>query len=187
MTDAETTAAILEALKAQAGDAIWAVELALATGARRCDFWKLEVQASKGYRATAYEIKASRGDFRRDNPVKQREARLYSDRFYYVTPAGLIASEEVPDWAGLIEWSLEGGFKTRIPAPLREKDAPSWELVVSLFRNSAEIGRDVGLMKAELSQLRWQVSRYKAGEKNSEAAIQRLMAENYQLREAARA
>lgn len=182
MSDAETAAAILEALKRAAGDSIWAAELALSSGARRCDFWQLEVQASKGYRAVAYEIKVSRSDFRRDSAIKQREARLYSDRFYYVAPAGLIRPDEIPDWAGLKEWAPEAGLSTRLPAPLREKDSPSWELVVSLFRNSAEIGRDVGLMKSELAHLRWLRSQHEKSERNASDTIQRLRQELHELR-----
>lgn len=144
---------ILAALKEQSDQCIWATELAFTGGSRRCDFWKLEVHSSKGFRATAYEIKISRADFRRDNAVKQREARLYSDRFYYVAPAGLLKLEEIPDWAGLIEFD---GTKlsTRLPAPHRDKDAPSWELVVSLIRNSGEIRRESDILRQQMARLR---------------------------------
>ena len=179
------TAAILEALRRQAGDAIWAAELALSSGARRCDFWTLQVQASKGYQATAFEIKVSRGDFRRDHAVKQREARLFSDRFYYVAPAGLLAPAEIPDWAGLKEWSADNGLTTRLPAPLRDKDAPTWELVVSLFRNAGEIGRDVGLMKSELAMLRHNLGRREAELAALGAQARQLMVENLRLRQQA--
>ena len=82
MTDAEKTEAILTALKERCRNEIWAVELALSSGARRCDFWSLHPHASKGYLARAYEIKVSRSDFKRDTSIKQRQARLFSDEFY---------------------------------------------------------------------------------------------------------
>jgi hypothetical protein len=134
---------ILAALKERCGEHnIWASELAFTGGARRCDFWTVHCHASKGFEATAYEIKVSRADFRRDSSVKQREARLYSDRFFYVTPPGLVGVNDVPDWAGLIE--LDGSaLRTKIQAPFRDKDSPSWELVVSLIRNSGEVRRDL--------------------------------------------
>ena len=135
---------------------IWASELALSTGARRCDFWTIAPWQSKGYLATAYEIKISRADYRRDNFEKQREARLFSDRFYYVTPVGLLKPHEVPDWAGLIEID-EGKKKTVVPAPLRDKDVPSWELIVSLLRNSGQIRRDADIVRKERDSLRRQV------------------------------
>ncbi len=153
MTDAEKSEAILEALKAKHNREIWATELAFSGGARRCDFWSLHPHASKGYLARAYEIKVSRADFRRDNAVKQRQARLFSDEFYYVTPPGLITKDEVPDWAGLWTWCPDAGWKCPMTAPRRDKDAPSWELVVSIMRCSGDIRRDTDIMKARIAQL----------------------------------
>jgi hypothetical protein len=149
---------IIAALKAQSDQHIWATELAFTGGSRRCDFWKLEVHASKGFRATAYEVKVSRSDFRRDNAIKQREARLYSDRFYYVAPAGLLKSDEIPEWAGLIEWD-GARLRTVLAAPHRDKDAPSWELFVSLIRNSGEIRRETDIVRAQLESCRAHVER----------------------------
>lgn len=137
---------IVEALAATLGDAIFATELAFCQGARRCDLWTISANSSAGFKARAYEVKISRADFRRDTAVKQREARLFSDQFFYVTPAGLIRPGEVPDWAGLIEYA-EGGFKTIVQAPYRDKDAPTWELVVSMIRNSGNVNRDTDLLK----------------------------------------
>lgn len=142
---------ILDALVKQAGDAIFATELAFCQGARRCDFWTISANSSAGFKARAYEIKVSRSDFRRDNHKKQREARLFSDQFFYVVPSGLLAAEEVPDWAGLIEYR-DGALKTVVPAPCRDKSHPSWELVVSLIRNSGEVHRDTDLLKLRLRQ-----------------------------------
>lgn len=157
MTDAEKTEAILGVLKEKHANDIWAVELALSSGARRCDFWALSTYASKGYLARAYEIKVSRADFRRDSHVKQRQARLFSDEFYYVTPPGLIGKEEVPDWAGWYTWCPEAGWKCPVSAPRRDKDAPSWELVVSIIRNSGDIRRDTAVMRDRIKALESQV------------------------------
>jgi hypothetical protein len=140
---------ITEALVQSLGDAIWATELAFSQGARRCDLWTISANSSAGFKARAYEVKISRADFRRDSAVKQREARLFSDQFYYVTPAGLIHKDEVPDWAGLIEYDGKT-FKTVIQAPYRDKDAPTWELVVSMIRNSGNVNRDTDLLKIRL-------------------------------------
>lgn len=106
--------------------------------ARSIDIWGIEANASKGCTATAYEIKVSRGDFLRDirNPFKQRGARLFSDKFYFVAPEGMINVREIPDWAGLIDAKPEG-LRTVVSAPFRSKDAPSWPLVVSMLRREA--------------------------------------------------
>lgn len=150
---------ILEALIAGCDRTfIWASELALSTGARRCDFWTIAPHQSKGYRAIAYEIKVSRADFRRDSHGKQREARLFSDQFFYVTPPGLLKPEEVPDWAGLIEIH-DGKKRVVVAAPLRDKDAPSWELIVSLLRNAGRVRRDEDAAAAQRNYFRQQLVR----------------------------
>lgn len=146
-----TAIEILDALAARAGDVIFATELSFSQGARRCDYWTISANSSAGFKAKAYEIKVSRADFKRDTSIKQREARLFSDQFFYVTPKGLISPNEVPDWAGLIEFSY-GKFKTIVPAPYRDKDAPTWELVVSLIRNSGQINRDTDRLKVRLRE-----------------------------------
>lgn len=153
VAEASLTAQILDALTVQAGDAIWASELAFDGGARRCDFWTVSANSSAGFQAIAYEIKISRADFRRDTHEKQRQARLFSDRFYYVAPKGLIKPEELPDWAGLIEF--DGGvLSRRVDAPHRDKDAPTWQLVVSLIRNSGMIRRDTDLIRIENARMK---------------------------------
>jgi len=149
---------ITEALIKSLGDAIWATELAFCQGARRCDLWTISANSSAGFKARAYEVKISRADFRRDNAVKQREARLFSDQFYYVTPAGLLKKDEVPDWAGLIEYH-DGTFSTVIQAPYRDKDGPTWELVVSLIRNSGNVNRDTDLLKLRVRNAEQKIAR----------------------------
>ncbi|WP_315782429.1 hypothetical protein [Bradyrhizobium sp. SZCCHNPS1003] len=118
---------------------------------RSIDLWVIEANATKGCTATSYEIKVSRSDFLKDvqQPLKQRGARLFSDQFFFVTPPGLLKPEEIPDWAGLLEpqeshfWGNWPTFKTIVPAPIRSKDAPSWQLVVSLLRRQPIIVPDI--------------------------------------------
>lgn len=131
---------------------IWFQELRLSSGfgmEGRIDFLAINPGPSTGNKATAYEIKVSRADFRRDNHKKQRGARLFSDQFYYIAPVGVIPHDEVPDWAGLIEVEWKATrlrpdpyltFKTPIRAPKRDKDSPSWGLVCSLIRNAVRHG-----------------------------------------------
>jgi len=127
------------------------VDLRLSSGFElesRVDFLSLNVMPSTGNRCTAYEIKVSRSDFRRDNHRKQRGARLYSDHFWYIAPKGVIPHEEVPDWAGLkeIEWTTTPRgepylkIRTVIQAPKRDKSEPSWGLLVSMIRNAVKRG-----------------------------------------------
>lgn len=134
---------------------IWFEELRLSSGFGmdgRIDFFALNVAPSTGNKATAYEVKVTRADFRRDSHKKQRGARLFCDQFYYIAPVGVIPQDEVPDWAGLIEveWKIGRWDKkpylaasTVVSAPKRDKDAPSWGLVCSLIRNAKRHGGDL--------------------------------------------
>lgn len=121
-------------------------ELRLSSGFEnesRVDFLAMNVAPSTGNLTTAYEVKITRQDFRRETYQKQRGARLFSDKFYFIAPKGVIPHDEVPDWAGLIEveWTVYKGkprlrmLKT-IPAPKRDKEVPSWGLIVSMVRNA---------------------------------------------------
>jgi hypothetical protein len=144
---------ILEALIAATDqNKIWASELALFhdKSERRIDFWTLEPIRSKCFRTQAYEIKVTRADFARDSAEKQSGALHFADRFWYVTPPGLMTIDELPDWAGLIEWD-GSKFHVGRKAPPRQKAEPTWPFIVSLIRNSGDMRRDVGLMKAELA------------------------------------
>lgn len=116
---------------------------------RTIDLWTIDPGPATGCRSVAYEVKVDRSDFLGDirNPLKQRGARMFSDKFYYVTPEGLVKPEEVPVWAGLMEvyspeqsWrghmydGVRLGLREVVPAPVLSKAAPSWPLVVSLLR-----------------------------------------------------
>ncbi|MFC3163081.1 hypothetical protein [Ciceribacter thiooxidans] len=149
MTEKITARAIVDALMTINAAKICVVEMELfaetgpGTYSRRVDFWTLEVAASKQFRAVAYEIKVSRQDFNRDREEKQRAALSVSDRFFYVAPAGLLKKSDIPTWAGLMEFD-GSDFKVIKRAPvLSEKRAPSWELIVSVIRNSVTCRRDV--------------------------------------------
>jgi len=101
-----TAADILDALIVRSDDKIWASELAFFEGgSSRIDFWTLEPVGGKtAYRASAYEIKVSRADFRRESDDKQCDALRWSDRFWYVAPPDVIPPQELPAWAGLQTW-----------------------------------------------------------------------------------
>lgn len=114
-------------------------------GERYVDMWAINANAAGGCRAWAYEIKISRADFLRDmkQADKQSPTRIISDKFWFVTPPGLIRPDEVPEWAGLLEpeplwqtdghcryvkawarWQDEPRLAEIVTAPNREKAAP---------------------------------------------------------------
>lgn len=146
-SDAETTALIMADLRRKSRHLISAEELLLNNiswqGKRRTDFWTLTPNQSSGFATVGYEVKVSRADFRRDSLEKQKHALRYSNRFYYLTPAGLVTSDECPEWAGLIWWTPPEGrksqwqdpFSYRKPAPKRDKEEPDWLFVSTLLRS----------------------------------------------------
>lgn len=159
MKDKEKTALILDKLKqyftswGRGRTNIIFPELRLGSGycgvaQRRIDMFIISSNA--GNETTAFEIKVSRQDFKKDvnDDMKQRGARLYANNFYYVTPKGLIKPEELPLWAGLWELDLDneddvknGWFKEVVPAPLFPKAVPSWGLICSMIRH---VNKDKG-------------------------------------------
>ncbi|NTJ63787.1 MmcB family DNA repair protein [Agrobacterium rhizogenes] len=167
MSKTFTANEILNGLIGWSEDKIWASELAFFAGSRRIDFWTLEPAASQGFRACSYEIKISRSDFKRDSDEKQSGALMFADRFWYVTPPGLLRKDELPPWAGLQEWD---GTKFAIirRAPKLQKAEPTWELLVSILRNSGDCRRDIGLLKAQVAYYQFKEEREKLWKKHAD-------------------
>lgn len=145
-----TAAQIVDALIAGSDDKIWASELPFGYGVSRIDFWTLEPTPSAGFRATSYEIKVSRSDFSRDTEEKQKDALSFSDRFWYVTPKSLLRKEEIPTWAGLLEFD-GSSFCVVKRAPKHDKTEPNWHFIANLVRNSGRCRRDTALLKSQLA------------------------------------
>lgn len=69
-----------------------------------------------------YEVKVSRSDFHRDR--KKLRHKFYSmeipgelpNRFWYVTAPGIITIDDLPSWAGWMEYE-NGELRCRRPAP----------------------------------------------------------------------
>jgi len=131
---------------------------------RRVDLLVLGTAPSGGHKVTAYEVKVSRRDFLADvkNTSKQRGARLFSDRFFYATPPGLVSQEEIPNWAGLVEVTKERS-QVIIEAPYLDKERPTWGLIVAMTRNSSGWSKDFRhevenqKLKNELGGLKFEV------------------------------
>lgn len=172
-----TAAEILDALIARSEDKIWASELAFFEGDNsRIDFWTLEpVGGQVGYRASAYEIKVDRADFRRDTEEKQRSALKWSDRFWYVAPPDVIPPTELPSWAGLQTWD-GSTFRVVRRSPKRAKAAPTWPLFISVLRNSGDCRRDVAFLTGQLAMLKNAAERESRQQRlRSKFAMERLL------------
>ena len=88
----------------------------------------------------AVEIKLSRSDFRADMrcPIKQRRARLISNKFYYLAPEGILTPQDMPLWAGLAIVK-DGVVRVEFEAPWQETSAPTWRLVAQLARELSRV------------------------------------------------
>ncbi len=114
------------------------------TSEKRADLFL--ISAEKGNKTITIEIKVSRSDFLRDKNDcrKQVAARLFSNEVWYAFPKGLLTKEEIPLWAGAIEVDIEKEMvekyaayeicKVICPAPLLERERPTWGLIVSALR-----------------------------------------------------
>lgn len=148
MTDKETTQIIYELLDkkfAQIRRYAAIRELRCGTGylglnPRSIDY--LVVSTTAGNIVDIFEVKASRSDFLKDikNEEKQKQARCFADRFYYVAPEGIVKDGELPAWAGLWELCFDTAetpyLRPKISAPLLKTTGPTWGLVASIIRHN---------------------------------------------------
>ena len=140
-------------------------ELRVGTGfhgnaAQRLDGYALNCLPHTSMRRVCYEVKTSRADFlcEMKQPLKRRIGLRYSNEFYFVTPAGLLSTSELPIECGLVEigrfapdersvvhaesgslvhFESKHGIYCRvtIPAPWRETPGPTWQLLAGMLRN----------------------------------------------------
>ena len=153
------------ALHASKSEWIFLRELRVGTGhrnngAQRLDAFALNCLPHLAMKRVCYEVKISRGDLLSElkRPLKRRIGMRYSNEFYFVTPAGLFETHEVPVDCGLIEagcasvneWrsiiKRQAGFFSYdpesgaycivvVPAPWRDTPGPTWELTAAMLRN----------------------------------------------------
>lgn len=96
--------------------------------------WETDfISVTRDFKVCDYEIKVTRSDFKHDavktvkhDAYKTRAPRPFvPNRFYYVTPEGLVQPDEVPDYAGLL-WVRPFPAGSRNPyLPVSKKKAPS--------------------------------------------------------------
>lgn len=110
---------------------------------RSFDF--MAISSLNGNAVVGYEVKASRADFLKDlkNTEKQKPLRCFANLFYYVAPAGLIQTEDLPPWAGLKELRFDEDkqefylSETQTP-PYMANLPPTWGFVAECIRNRSE-------------------------------------------------
>ncbi len=154
-----------QSLHASKSEWLFLRELRVSTGRRngsgqRLDAFALNTLPHQAMKRVCYEIKISRADFLCEirQPLKRRIGMRYSNEFYFVTPANLLAANEVPVEAGLVEagvatteeWreiiTRQNGYfyydaasgaycVVTVPAPWRDTPGPTWQFTAAMLRN----------------------------------------------------
>ena len=150
---------------AKSSEWIFLRELRVGTGfrnsaAQRLDAFALNCFVHTSMKRVCYEVKTSRADFlcEMKQPLKRRIGLRYSNEFYFVTPAGLLNTSEIPIECGLVEVGMftdddrqlalasmgnlihfDVNHRTycriTLPAPWRDTPGPTWQFVAGMLRN----------------------------------------------------
>lgn len=133
-------------------------ELRVGTGrrngsAQRVDAFALNCYPHLAMKRVCYEVKVTRADFLAEmrQPAKRRPGMRFSNEFYFLTPAGLLQSSEIPAECGLVEVGgrdLMRGTAVfghdpvsglhcaiTVPACWRDTPGPTWEFLASALRH----------------------------------------------------
>jgi hypothetical protein len=117
-------------------------------GGSRVDGLAMELYASGGYIVTAYEIKVSRGDFKREMKAarKNRFIRECADEFVFVCPQGLIREDEVGPTDGLLYVRPDGSTRIqkrplRILGPDGKKPLLARPMVAAMLKKRGRMER----------------------------------------------
>jgi hypothetical protein len=127
---------------------------------RRLDAWVLQRSYSP-LRTIGYEIKVSRADFSQDQ--KWVEYLDYCHSFYFVCPAGLIKSSELPEDVGLLWMTRSGRLHEKKRARRREPGRiMSLLLYVLMSRSRIVLGNEANGMQSTPSTREGRMAAYRA-------------------------
>lgn len=108
---------------------------------RIADALSMSLWPSRGLELHGFEIKVSRGDWAKEkaDPEKAEEIAQYCHRWWMVTPAGLVKTDELPPAWGLLEADAAGKKLVAVrEAGSLEAKALSVNFVASLLRATDE-------------------------------------------------
>lgn len=124
----------------------WAVffEVANGTGAnsrRYADAVAMNLWPSRGLELHGFEIKVSRSDWLSElkNPEKSDAIQQYCDRWWIITPPGIIKPGEMPPTWGQYQVSDKGQIKQVIAAPKLEPKDVNRKFMAALMRRAGEV------------------------------------------------
>ena len=139
-------------------------EVADATGSlsrRWADAVSMEFWPSKGCEITGYEIKVSRSDWlsEMNAPEKSQAVSQFCDRWYLVSPKGVLGIDELPKtWGHIV--ATEDKLRTAIKAPKRETEGVDRYFMASLMRSIVRKYSDHKLMEEKIRKAREDERKY---------------------------
>lgn len=151
-----STAAIMAAMRLRYRPPEWALmfEVGNATGHRtnrHADAVAMSLWPSRGLEVHGFEFKASRGDWIKElkDPAKAESIAQFCDRWWLVTPAGLVKEGELPAGWGLLELKERGLHQTKAapdlaPVPLTRP------FIAAMLRRASEA--DAALVNEMVNQ-----------------------------------
>lgn len=157
------TADVNAALRARFCAPEWALffEVGDATGAqhrRWADAVAMNLYPSRGLEIQGFEVKVSRSDWTKElkTPDKSAPVQQYCDRWWIVTPAGIVKEGELPPTWGHYEVSEGGKIRQVVAAPKLESIPVSRAFVASIMRraSSADEATVNTLVQAQLEAQR---------------------------------
>lgn len=115
-------------------------------GDQRIDAWVMDTWPGSNLRKTAFEVKVSRSDFKRElaQPDKRLAAMGVSNEFYFVVPATLVEPSEVPEGCGLLWVDVSGRLHEQKAAPRRSCGPLPEGFVAMLLRKAVHGKSEVG-------------------------------------------
>lgn len=151
------TSEVNAALRARFCAPEWALffEVGDATGAqhrRWADAVAMNLYPSRGLEIQGFEVKVSRSDWTKElkTPEKSAPVQQYCDRWWIVTPEGIVKDGELPPTWGHYIVSPSGKIRQAVAAPKLEPIAVSRAFVASMMRRASSADEDVvNIMVAE--------------------------------------
>ncbi len=157
------TADVNAALRARFCSPEWALffEVGDATGAqhrRWADAVAMNLYPSRGLEIQGFEVKVSRADWSKElkMPEKSAPVQQYCDRWWIVTPAGIVKDGELPPTWGHYEVSEGGKLRQVVAAPKLESIPVTRAFVASMMRRASGADEDLinTVVQTKLSQER---------------------------------
>jgi hypothetical protein len=145
----------------------WAIffEVGDGTGSsqrRWADAVAMNMWPSRGLEIHGFEIKVSRSDWLRElkDPAKSAKVQQYCDRWWIITPKGIIKPGELPPTWGHYEVSDSGVIRQVVAAPQLESVAINRSFMAAMLRRAGGVDED-----AVASMVRTGIEKVRAGDK----------------------